>query len=283
LEKLNYKTIQTYKSFSTIEEMDQAVRGFLYKHKSSLSDGTIKVLTFIWRHSVKVIGVSFAKYDYIAEHVQLSRRTVIRAIKTLEVLSIIKKIPTARMNGKQGVNLLVIQPFQTVDFLKNNMSPQDVTVPVTPNKTENKQSSLCENKLKPINVNERHDPHQSTAASQEVEFGLHQELDTSFLPESVHNEFVQAAKPFLSAMDIYNLWNRVRIAHKKANLERNVNDVIELVISAFRQTVFSKKTGRIHSTFEGYFYSTVYANFSLEKRREFKRENKHEFLLVDLM
>jgi hypothetical protein len=283
LEKLNYETIETYTSFSTIEEMDQAVRGFLYKHKSSLSDGTIKVLTFIWRHSVKVIGVSFAKYDYIAEHVQLSRRTVIRVIKTLESLAIIKKIPTARMNGKQGVNLLVIQPFQHIDSLKNNMSPQDVTVLVTPNKTENKQSSLCENKLKPTNVNEQHDPHQPTAASQEVEFDLHQELDTSFLPDSVHKEFVQAAKPFFSAIDIYKLWKRVLLAHKKTNLDGNVNDVIETVISAFKQTVFLKKMGRIHSTFEGYFYRVVYENFILEKRWEFRRENKHEFLLADLM
>jgi hypothetical protein len=279
LEKLNYETIQTYQSFPTIEEMDQSVRGFLYKYKSSLSDGTIKVLNFIWRHSVKVIGVSFAKYDYIAEHVQLSRRTVIRAIKTLESLGIIKKIPTSRMNGKQGVNLLVIQSFQHIDSLKNNMSPQDVTALVTPNKTENKQSSLCENKLKPTNVNEQQDPsHQPTAASQELKFGLHQELDTSFLPDSVHKEFVQAAKPFFSAMDIYKLWKRVLLAYKKINPDRDLNDVIKTVISAFKQTVFIKKTGRIHSTFEGYFYRVVYENFILEKRRD----NKHLFLLRDL-
>ena len=146
MEKLNYETIKIYQSFTTIGEMDQAVRGFLYEYKSSLSDGTVKVLHFIWNYSVKVVGVSFAKYDTIAVGVDLSRRTVIRAVKTLEDLRFIKKIPTARMNGKQGVNLYVIQPFESIDSLLQPVSPQDVTEPVTPNKAENKQSSLCENK-----------------------------------------------------------------------------------------------------------------------------------------
>ena len=146
MDKLNDETIKNYQTFAAIEDMDQAVRGFLYQFKSSLSNGALKVLHFLWHYSVKVVGVSFAKYDTIAEAVGLSRRTVIRAVKMLEELLFIKKIPTARMNGKQGVNLFVIQPFETIDSLLDPLSPQDVTHSVTPNKTENKQSSLCENK-----------------------------------------------------------------------------------------------------------------------------------------
>jgi hypothetical protein len=63
VEKLNFETVQRYQSFQTIEEMDQSVRGFLYKHKAELSEGTLSVLGLIWKHSVKVVGVSFAKYD----------------------------------------------------------------------------------------------------------------------------------------------------------------------------------------------------------------------------
>ena len=149
---------------------------------------------------MKVIGVSFAKYDYIAKNVQLSRRTVIRAVNKLEQLGIIKKIPTAKMNGKQGVNIIVIQAFQQLDALKNNMSPHVVTAPVTPNKTENKQSSLCEIKIKPNNVTEQgilsYQAEEYTS-QENIEPSSQQELDESFLPESVHKEFVQAAKPFL--------------------------------------------------------------------------------------
>ncbi|MBO1514106.1 helix-turn-helix domain-containing protein [Metabacillus bambusae] len=223
MEKLTFANIQTYQSFETIEAMDLAIRGFLYKHKSALSEGTFNVLKFIWRHSVKVVGVSFAKYDTIAENLLISRRTVIRAIKKLEGLGIIKKIPTARMNGKQGVNLLVIQPFQTIDQLKNNMTPQSVTANVTPNKTENKQSSLCENKQIPNNVREQEnrEHHEDVALQERSESIPTQQIDTSFLPESVHKEFIQAAKPFLCAVDIYKLWKRVLIVYKKLKLERD--------------------------------------------------------------
>ncbi|MEH7346614.1 helix-turn-helix domain-containing protein [Bacillus sp. JJ1532] len=83
MEKLNYETIQRYQSFVDVGEMDKAVRGFLFIHKSSISQDALKVLQFIWRHSVKVVGVSFAKYHTIAEAVQLTRRTVIRVVQKL--------------------------------------------------------------------------------------------------------------------------------------------------------------------------------------------------------
>ncbi|MFJ5624216.1 helix-turn-helix domain-containing protein [Peribacillus loiseleuriae] len=271
MEKLNFETIKHYQSFETIEEMDQSVRGFLYKHKAELSEGTNKVLLFIWRHSVKVVGVSFAKYDYIAINVQLSRRTVIRAVKMLEKFGIIKKIPTAKMNGKQGVNIIVIQTFQKIDDLKNNVSPQAVTVPVTANKTENKQSSLCEIQLKPNNVTEKGNrPQQAEeSTSQEKENpSIQQELDESFLPESIHKEFVQAAKPFFSASAIYKLWNRVLIAYKKINLDCPLENVMEEVVSSFKQTIFAKQIGKIRTSFEGYFYGVLYAKLIVEKRRE---------------
>ncbi|MDQ0229903.1 helix-turn-helix domain-containing protein [Metabacillus malikii] len=253
MEKLNFETIQKHQSFSTVEEMNQAVRGFLYKHKSELSEGTLKVLHNIWNHSLKVVGVSFAKYDYIAELVNLSRRTVIRAINVLVAKGFIKKIPTKRMNGKQGVNILVIQEYPPIDSLKNNMSPHVVT----PNKTENNQSSLCENKTKPKNV------------KKEVEPSL-QQLDASFLPDTVSKPFIEAAKPFFNAVDIYELWKRIVIVYEKMQLQKGLDDVIDVVIQAFKEAIFAKKRGKIKSTFTGYFYTIVYSKLIVEKRKEMK-------------
>ncbi len=258
MEKLNYETIQRYQSFVDVGEMDKAVRGFLYKHKSSISQGALKVLQFIWRHSVKVVGVSFAKYHTIAEAVQLSRRTVIRAVQKLENLGFLKKIATARMNGKQGVNLLVIQPFQTVEELKNNMSPQDVTPSVTPIKTEKKHHSLCENKNNEKNVKKLD------------KMDTNNQLDISFLPESVHPKFSEAASPFFYAIDIYKLWQRALIAYRKSKLEKTLEEVIDIVVNSFKQTVFMQKAGEIHTTFEGYFYSVVYASLLAKKRQEYR-------------
>ncbi|WP_226671195.1 helix-turn-helix domain-containing protein [Metabacillus litoralis] len=279
MEKFNYESIRSYQSFNTIEEMDQAVRGFLYQNKAALSEGTLSVLKFIWKHSLKVVGVSFAKHDTIAEAVQLSRRTVIRAVKKLEDLGIIKKIPTARMNGKQGVNILVLQPFEEIDHQLNKMSPQDVTVSVTPIKARNKQSSLCEkNNNKPNNVRNSENSTSSTtrksASTQPLQLDISIEantawkMDTSFIPASVNKEFVQATQPYLNAIEIYKLWNRVLIAYNKVNLKCELHDVMELVINAFKQTIFRKKMNMITSTFEGYFYRVVYKMLTEEKQKE---------------
>ncbi|WP_338470923.1 helix-turn-helix domain-containing protein [Niallia sp. XMNu-256] len=285
MEKLNYETIKHYQSFTSIDEMDLAVRGFLYKFKSTLSDGANKVLHFLWRYSVKVVGVSFAKYDTIANEISLSRRTVIRAVKLLEELSFLKKIPTARMNGKQGVNLLVIQPFESIDSLLQPVSPQDVTLPVTANKAENKQSSLCEsNNQNRINVKESEINHQSNESTNsqpilteeipvthlETHSNTNQnnhallqqtawhELDASFLPDYVHEDFIKAAQPFFPIDDIYKIWSKINLAYKKLNLSIPFDDVIEPMIMEFKQTIFKYKRGIIHTTFEGYFYKVVY-------------------------
>ncbi|APH06434.1 helix-turn-helix domain-containing protein [Bacillus weihaiensis] len=301
--RFSYEAVKGYQSFSSVEEMDKAVRGFLYHHKQELSEGTLKVLTFIWTHSTKVIGVSFAKHETIAKDVGLSRRTVMRAIHKLESLRILSKIPTIRPNGKQGVNILVIQPYQSIDELVSTMSPHDVTVCVTPSDTKNKQHSLCENKKqKPINVSSESSDKiledkqanlESVSASDSEEGQIHKNttvhrgsspleisdacIDSSFLPESVHKEFIEAANPFFPTNEIYSLWNRVNIVAKKVNLNRHIDEVIAPVISALKQTIFQQKQNKIHSTFHGYFYRLVYHNLIIEKRRE-NRDMLYDFI-----
>ncbi|MFV2047948.1 helix-turn-helix domain-containing protein [Metabacillus sp. YM-086] len=264
MEKLNYETIRKYQSFQTIEEMDQAVRGFLYKHKSELSEGTLEVLRVIWRHSVKVIGVSFAKYDYIAERVGVSRRTVIRAVNTLEEKGIVKKVATKRMNGSQGVNLLIIQSFASVESMQAPVSPQDVTAPVTPNKTENKLSSLCENKKNNKNIIQ-----QQTSSQDEI----------NVLPNSIPKEFVQVVKPYFNAIEIYKLWNSVMVAYNKMNFHQEIEFLVDHVIEAFKQTLFAQKLGKIHKSFEGYFYTVLYQLFVDESRKEYRaRVGLYDFI-----
>ena len=297
MEKLNYETIKHYQSFTSIHEMDQHVRGFLYKFKSSLSDGAMKVLHFLWNYSVKVVGVSFAKYDTIATGVGLSRRTVIRAVKALEELSFIKKIPTARMNGKQGVNLLVIQPFEHIDSLLQSVSPHDVTASVTANKTKNKQSSLCEKtkqnridvKESPINLqsNESTDSRHihveenpgsnlhrefHTNAYQNQHASLPQpawhELDISFLPDYVHKDFIKAAKPFFTIDVIHTLWTKIHLAYQKLNLSITLDDAMEVIIVTLNKPFSSIKVDKFILLLKGIFTQSYIAVSGICKNRK---------------
>jgi hypothetical protein len=95
------------------------------------------------------------------------------------------------------------------------------------------------------------------------------DLDESFTPSNVPQEFVQAVAPFYrSAEAIYRLWYRVLIAHKRSQVGRPVEDMVDEVISAFKETVFAQKIGKVKSTFNGYFYRIIEAKMAVVKRRE---------------
>lgn len=272
--QFSYDLVKKYQSFESVEEMNKHVRAFLYHNKSKLSESTVNVLKTLYTHSVKVIGVSFAKYDYIAEKANISCRTVIRAMNKLEEMGIIKRIPTSRPNGKRGVNIIVIQKIDLTipseDMPNNNMSPQLVTADVTTENKKNQDHSVMRNTKR---TNVKLDNQQET-----IESINNKELDATFVPSNVPRSFVDTVKPFFnSAKQIYNLFQRVQIAYEKCKLDRPIDELVDVAINSFKQTVFAKKMNRIKKTFEGYFYSVLYANFVVEKRRE----NRH--LLYDFL
>lgn len=266
--QFSYELIKKYQSFESIEEMDKNVRAFLYQFKAELSESTVNVLKTIWKHSIKVIGVSFAKYEYIAEMADISRRTVIRAMNRLEEMGIIKRIPTTRPNGKRGINIIVIQKtdltIQNEEMSNNNMSPQLVTADVTSKNKKNQDHSVMSNNKR---TNVHTDNQVETIQADNQQNGL----DASFVPSSVPKQFVDTVKPFFnSAKQIYDLFKRVQIAYAKCKLDRPLDDLIDVAVQSFKETVFAKKMNRIKKTFEGYFYRVLYANFVVEKRKERK-------------
>ncbi|MED4014657.1 helix-turn-helix domain-containing protein [Sutcliffiella cohnii] len=122
--KLSYEMMKSNQSFQSVNELDQSVRGFLYLYKGQLSEGTMNVLKFIWRHSTEVPGVLFIKYHAIAESVGVSRRTVIRAVNKLEQLGFLSKTHTARQSGIQAANVFIIQPHPSISEVKNKVPYQ---------------------------------------------------------------------------------------------------------------------------------------------------------------
>ena len=107
----NEETMKSFQSFSSVTELDQTVRGYLYKYKNVMSAHTQKVLNLIWRKSDEVYGVSSCSIKTIAKEVGSSERQVNRALNQLITLGIVKRIPTYRESGARDVNILVIQPF----------------------------------------------------------------------------------------------------------------------------------------------------------------------------
>ncbi|WP_226577853.1 helix-turn-helix domain-containing protein [Halobacillus litoralis] len=121
---MNMDWIRKYQPFTSKKELDEHVRSFLYKRKAALSDGTLDVLRFIWRHAVKYPGVAFPKRATIVKGTMRSESTVVRALRCLVQEGLIEKIATKKPNGRQGGNLIIFLP-QTDVFLPTDDTPRD--------------------------------------------------------------------------------------------------------------------------------------------------------------
>ena len=269
METFTFERIKSYQIFASLEEMNEVVRKFLYNHKASLSNGAIEVFHYIAKHSCKVIGVSFSKNETIAKALNLSLRTVTRSIAKLVDLGILKKIHTVRENGKQGVNTLVIQPV-----FSPKMTTYHDQVNDHPNKTNNKLDSLCENKKPIVEKKEKSNLTIPTSHFSSLLENKHfkkdrsEHIDSSYLPEFIHPAFIKATDSFFTPLEIYTLWKRVNIAYNKIPFHRPLEELIRAVVRSLKTSIFMHKNKKIHTSFIGYFYNTLYANLIAEKRKE---------------
>lgn len=254
---MNYTEMKELQSFGSIEEMNKAVRGFLYAHKHELTASAVSVIKIVSRYACKIVGVAFLKVNTIARLIGISERTVQRALKLLVSFGVIERKSTIRKQGGSGHNVYVIRNV-TADVVPPVSPRQEAEKPAIPSVEQPKvdsetvtlETSSSKRNKKRINVSE---------------------LDESFTPSNVPQEFIETAAPFYrSANAIYKLWNRVLVAYKKSGMSKPVEEsaVLSDVIKAFKESVFAKKSNRIRSTFEGYFYSVVAAKLAVWKRRE---------------
>jgi len=263
LKSANYTEMKQLQSFENVTLMNEAIRGFLYTYKHELAPSAINVLKTISRYACKIIGVAFLKVDTIAKLTESSKRTIQRALKTLETYGVIERKATMREKGGSGHNVYVIRAVDgcvTPDVTAEMSSREEAKSvdvasaeqPKVSSETVIAKTSPSKRMNKRINVKDV-------------------QLDESFTPSNVPQEFVDATAPFYRSADvIYRLWNRVLIAYKRSAVSRPVEEteVLNDVIQAFKESVFAKKASKIRNTFEGYFYRIVEVKLAVWKRRE---------------
>jgi predicted transcriptional regulator len=276
LSNANYTQYRQLQSFECIEAMNQAIRQFLYTYGHELSASAVEVLKTLSRHACEIVGVAFPKVETLAKLIGKSVRTVQRALKTLEQYGIIKRIPTIRTTGKHkggnGHNVYVIQPVENVKEL-----PADTvdTPPVTPEMSPRQEAfnadvSSDQVAQKPAETMPCETAHSRLNKKDDItSVTSTTSLDESFTPGIVPEKFVNTVAPFFRSADvIFELYRRVLIAYRRSKLDKPIEDVIDTVIKAFKQTVFAQKRGRIRKTFNGYFYRILEAMLAVERRRE---------------
>ncbi|MBU9724149.1 MULTISPECIES: helix-turn-helix domain-containing protein [Bacillaceae] len=243
-----------YQSFDDIEQLNEAVRLSCYYYADQLGKSPVVVLKLLSRFSCVIPGVSWMKVSTIAKHIDKSEKTVRRALKTLDDLGIIKRIPTVRKQGGRGYDICIIQDVQSLMSSRTN------------------RGSLTESKV------EKGEKQIETLTSNNQRTYVREpklnELDASFIPNSYcPEEFVTVAKPFMNAKTISDLWKRVEIASHNCKIT-DVNVIIPQIIKQFKGTVFIMKNNpnKIKCLYAYWYVSIV--QIMLQYQREQYFQNK---------
>jgi len=108
-----FEYLAKYTTFDSIEEMDQHVEEHIQQYFYELTESERAIVYKLASHSLNYPGVCHLKASTIAEGLEISTKTVYRAIKKLESLSIIKKQTTTKEKGGRGANIYIILPVQS--------------------------------------------------------------------------------------------------------------------------------------------------------------------------
>ncbi|UOQ93164.1 helix-turn-helix domain-containing protein [Halobacillus shinanisalinarum] len=254
---MNIEAVRNLQSFPNTKELNLRVRGFLFHHKPKLSEGTLAVLRYIWRHSVKYPGVSFAKVETIQNKTNKSRSTVIRAINCLVNKQLLTRVPTVRPNGKRGVNILVFRADAEERLPENEIKGEAAAAPQAP-AHKDVSSSPADNPLRKAEEKQSETHSEKNAPV----------MNTEYLPSYIPETFIEVARPFSSPKEVLSAWQSVQRAYSKVNLKQPVDMYIERINKTFKQAVFAKHHRLIRKTFLGYFYGSLKETFTQIVREE---------------
>ncbi|MEK4416519.1 helix-turn-helix domain-containing protein [Bacillus sp. FSL K6-0268] len=228
-------SVETYEnlaSFQTITELNDTVRAYKKQHK--LNKTQLAVLDHLQKHSAKYFGVSFKSKKKIAEDLNISRRSVIRACQYLESLGIIKQLETKRKSDmRQTSNVIVIQPIHADGQLVTPKPAKNAEICHTP---KTKSTSL---KQKSKKINKRKED-----VSQPIQ------QDSDFIdyrvPPSMRGKLGHAFDSKVINESFKNAKNIAQKAAKKCSLLADT-DIFHNLLANASSVLFSKTHGYEHN------------------------------------
>lgn len=106
-----FEYLSQYETFNSVQEMDQHVEQHIQQHYYDLTESERAIVYKLASHALNYPGACHLKAATIAASLEISTKTVYRAISKLESLGIIKKHETTKVKGGRGANIYIILPF----------------------------------------------------------------------------------------------------------------------------------------------------------------------------
>jgi biotin operon repressor len=108
---INFEELKKYESFVSVEEMDKSIYEYIDYIRKDVPQSVIDVLLCLGRASLRCVGLSFMKQSSIANLTGYSRKTINKALKTLEALGVVDSVRTKTKAGRPSVKIMRILPF----------------------------------------------------------------------------------------------------------------------------------------------------------------------------
>ena len=123
-----FEYLATYKTFESVVDMDTAVEEHIATHYYDLTDSERAIVFKLASHSLNYPGACHMKAATIAAALEISTKTVYRAISKLESLGIIKRQKTTKVKGGCGANIYIILPYKLDSCESHNKPLEDCKV-----------------------------------------------------------------------------------------------------------------------------------------------------------
>lgn len=105
-----FEYLAQYTTFDSVKDIDTAVESHMAAHYFDLTESERAIVFKLASHALEYPGACHLKAATIAAVLEISTKTVYRAISRLESLGIIKKQSTTKVKGGRGANIYIILP-----------------------------------------------------------------------------------------------------------------------------------------------------------------------------
>jgi hypothetical protein len=230
----NLIELNEHATFQQQSEMDNTIYEYIEQLRNEeVPESVIDVLMFLGRSSLRVLGVSFAKYDTIGKAIGKSKSTVIRAVRTLKEYGMIDVMPTLKKwhgygaSRKKSVNVIRVTP-------QNETTVTHDEATADKGQTDETQSESLVNKHQDLYI-----------------------LDTSTtIKNCIPTPIYEALSPFYGARDLQRLTGivfRAKAAvHRDLRIESHTDAFKTCVLDCIRRL----KQGTIDKL-DGYLYISL--------------------------
>lgn len=218
-----FSYLSEYKTFDSVEEMNEQVIQHIEKHFLNLTKSEIKVLLKLSQHSLRYTGACHLKADTIADDLNISRKTVWRSTKKLSELGVIEIVASVKMNGIKGANIYRILPCPTMSE-REKLQREKVITPTESKIERNEVENVSFNSFNLLKTCSTNNIYTNTPIFEEDVKEACAENDNN--PKEFMNEYQIMLYDFLNSLPVNE---SIQSEMYKAVLASNVTNIKEFI------------------------------------------------------